>query len=343
MSLSDSKERKKEQKLAAKNAKKGQYAAGGTFPPEPPARPWYGDPNWVKVAVSIAALLVASGTLYHQLSRPSSTGATVAGQVEQEAAASSSVSVGQESGGEHDTIAEVVALRPALPRHGLEYEELVTGGGDPDAPLPLIIAAHGLGDRPDRFKKLFLELPFAARVIVPRAPGEYHKGYTWFATEFAEGRVKSMDYEDMRDSAQRLAWLAEDLAAQWPTVGKPVITGFSQGGMLSFVVAASYPESVVGAIPMSGIWPQEMRPEGPLKHTVPLPQVVALHGQEDLRVPFAAAKESVEALKELGVDARLQSYTYLTHRISAEMRASLFLWLERLLAGNEVAYLTSAM
>jgi phospholipase/carboxylesterase len=343
MSSSESKQNEKAQKIAVKRARNGLHSAGGTFPPEPPPRPWYGDPNWVKVAVSIAALLVAGAALYHHLSQPPSSAEEVVGLVGQTESGSDRSSAGQVSVDDARATADVVPLHKPLPKHGLEYEELVTGGGDPDSPLPLIIAAHGLGDRPDRFKKLFLRLPFAARVIVPRAPGDYHEGYTWFATEIEDGHVKRLDYATMADSAQRLAWLAEALVIQWPTAGKPVITGFSQGGILSFVVAASHPDLVAAAIPMSGLWPVEMRPSGPFEAAGSMPVVVALHGEEDGLVPFDSAHESVEAMKALGMDARMEPYPDVAHRISGEMRLRLYELLQELLAGSEVAYLTSAM
>jgi phospholipase/carboxylesterase len=343
MSLGDSKQSKKTQKLAVKTSRKGLHGAGGTFPPEPSPRPWNGGPIWLKAAVSVAALLVAGAALYHLVLQPSLSSVEESRLLDQSESGSASSSAGQVAVGDAEAMADVVALHKPLPKHGLEYEELVTGGGDPDSPLPLIIAAHGLGDRPDRFKKLFLGLPFAARVIVPRAPGDYHQGYTWFATEIEDGQVKRLDYAAMRESAQRLAWLAEALAIQWPTAGKPVITGFSQGGILSFVVAASHPEAVSAAIPMSGLWPREMRPSGPLEAAGSRPVVVALHGEEDSLVLFDDAHESVEAMKALGINARMDPYPDVAHRISAEMRLRLYELLQEFLVGSEVAYLTSAM
>ncbi len=336
MSLADGKQQKKAMKLAAQMARKRGHSAGGTLPPGAPPGRWYGDPSWIKVAVSVGALLVAAAMLYYQVAVRPTPAAEQSSPSGGQTAGSSLAAVG-------DVGKEVVELRPSLPAHGLHYEELITAGGDPASALPMVIAVHGLGDRPDRFKKLLAQLPFPARIIVPRAPGDYHQGYTWFPTQIEDGHVTRLDHGVMRNSAQRLAWLAEAMTIKWPAAGRPVITGFSQGGILSFVVAANHPDVVVAAIPMSGLWPQELRPRGPFPPGIKLPVLVALHGADDGLVPNAGAVESVAAMKALGMDATIESFPDVAHRVSAEMRKRLFELLRLYLVGSEVAYLTSAM
>ena len=74
-----------------------------------------------------------------------------------------------------------------------------------------------------------------------------------------------------------------------------------------------------------------------------MPAVVALHGKDDTLVPYAKAEDSVRALGELGVDARLEGFPDVGHRVSAEMRLRLFRLLGELLAQPALSYLTSAM
>jgi phospholipase/carboxylesterase len=215
---------------------------------------------------------------------------------------------------------------PSWPPHDLDVVELVTGDGDPTAALPVIIAVHGLGDRPEAFVRLFQGIQVPVRIIAPRGPQSYHQGYSWFSTTIQGGRVVHWDASDMADSAQRLAWLAQELADRWPTAGKPVMTGFSQGGILAFVVAANHPDVISEAIPVSGLWPLELRHAGQ-KQTVRLPRVVALHGEEDQLVNYDLAVESVAALQELGYPASMESFPGVGHGIAPSMRVRLMTYL----------------
>ena len=150
----------------------------------------------------------------------------------------------------------------------------------------------------------------------------YGRGASWFTLASPpDDRMRA----ELDESADRLAALAAHLRARWPQSRAVVITGFSQGGMLSFAVATRHPEAVAAAVPIAGALPQ------PLALPARLPPVRALHGEADRRIPFAAGQATVEALAARG-DARLQAFPGVGHAIPAPMRAALFATLEALLA-----------
>ena len=221
----------------------------------------------------------------------------------------------------HGTIGEG---QPAPPAHNLEYEEFVTGGAAPGDKLPMVIAVHGLGDNPDRFSKLFIHYATPYRVIVPRGPTSHGRdGYSWFDTSIDKGRVTYINTQEVKDSARRLAALADDLSAVRPTRGKPVVMGFSQGGMLSYAVAVFHPDSISMAIPIGGAIMSEILP-GKRADDAPNPPIVALHGERDRLVQFVLAEKTVEHLQKMGYGARLSAYETVEHRLSFEMRRELF-------------------
>jgi len=205
----------------------------------------------------------------------------------------------------------------------LEFKEFVTGGAAENELLPMVVALHGLGDTPKRFRNLFLGVDQPMRVILPQAPKRYSSGYSWFDTEIKRGKVRKVALEQIEESARRVAELATELAKKRPTSGKPAITGFSQGGMLSFMVAVYHPDTISLAVPIGGLIPEKLWPAGEVKEG-PLPRIVALHGKDDRLVPFSKAKATVEHLAKLGHDARLEQYEHVAHRLSYEMRARLF-------------------
>jgi phospholipase/carboxylesterase len=202
---------------------------------------------------------------------------------------------------------------------GIRYLERLTGGAVAGERVPLIVAVHGLGDRPESFVQLFATFGAKARLVVPY--GEpWRDGYSWFPpgslddpTKLAEGTARAAD---------RLAAMIEALARAWPPAGKAIVTGFSQGGMLSFTLAARHPEVVGAAFPVSGLIAPSLVPA-----SVPMaavsPPIVAFHGDADERVPIARARESVERLRAIGMDARLIEQPGVGHTIPPPMRAAL--------------------
>ncbi len=193
---------------------------------------------------------------------------------------------------------------------GLRFLERVTGGASASDPLPLVVAIHGRGGRPEMFGQVLSTLSVRARVILPYAPEPYLSGYTWFPDwnndeEFADGTRKAAD---------RLATMIGELSTRRPTVGKPIVTGFSQGGMLSFTLVALHPEVVGEAFPIGGLLARPLWP-ATWPANRPKPLVHAFHGTADDVVPVDGARGIVHQLVGLGFSAELTEYPGVRHRV----------------------------
>lgn len=195
-----------------------------------------------------------------------------------------------------------------------------SGGARAEDTLPVIVAVHGLGDRPDNFAQLFKGFPRRAHFIFPAGGLPWSDGFAWWpiSGHIDENTVTA----GLSAAAARLAggvrkWGNDHVA------GKPIITGFSQGGMLSFALAAGYPREIGEAVPVSGLLTSAMIPAA-WPAGEPRPRILALHGDADTRVPYAIAQKSVTALRALGFEVELKSYPQVAHTISPEMRRDLF-------------------
>lgn len=202
----------------------------------------------------------------------------------------------------------------------LQYVELLTGGAKATEALPLVIAIHGLGDRPEHFRRLVADLPVPARVIVPRAPDPRGGGYSWFPVR-AKGSDPMKLSAGISKSGDRIAALVATVTRERPTAGRPVVLGFSQGGMLTFYLATHHPALFGAAIPVGGWLPPPLVPDG----TAPkgAPRIVALHGQEDPLLLIGPTRKGVDTLKEKGWDVSLHEYPGVGHAIPPDMRAEL--------------------
>lgn len=214
------------------------------------------------------------------------------------------------------------AAEPATP--ALEHVLLLTGGAKATDPLPLVVAIHGLGDRPEAFAGLVRDLGVPARVVVPRAPDPWGKGWSWFPVR-ATGATPEVRLGAIVRSADRIAALVASLRAAHPTKGRAIVLGFSQGGILSFVLAVRHPDAFALAVPLSGWLPPELVPASrpPARAPPRLPAIIALHGEADTVLPVAPARASVEALKKAGWPAELRTWPSVGHSVPPPIRSTL--------------------
>jgi phospholipase/carboxylesterase len=202
---------------------------------------------------------------------------------------------------------------------GVRYLERLTGGATAGERVPLIVAIHGLGDRPESFVQLFATFGAKARLVVPY--GEpWRDGYSWFSPGSLDDAAKLA--EGTSRAADRLAAMIDALSRAWSPAGKPIVTGFSQGGMLTFTLAARHPEVVGAAFPVGGLIAPSLLPAS-LPMASASPPIVAFHGEADARVPVARARETVARMRAIGMNARLVEYPGVGHAIPPPMRAEL--------------------
>ncbi|HXC52553.1 MAG TPA: alpha/beta fold hydrolase [Candidatus Limnocylindrales bacterium] len=206
---------------------------------------------------------------------------------------------------------------------GLQYLEVLTGGAATADPVPIVVAMHGLGDHPETFRLLLDDLPAKARVIFPRGPMPHgDDGFSWFDFQPDDDEGQAALGDGIKAAAERITQLVESLKKQRGGPGRVVVCGFSQGGILSFEMAALHPDLIAEAIPVSGYLPSPLWPAERPK-TRPLPKIIALHGEADRLIPLQWANWTVEALRSNGYDISLRSWPKVSHALSPEMRATL--------------------
>jgi phospholipase/carboxylesterase len=207
-----------------------------------------------------------------------------------------------------------------LPRVGeIHYLELVTANADPESPLPMIVAIHGLGDSPQGFRTLLEQFDRPARVILPRALDAHDEGWSWFPIRARDRDIDALA-RGIDHAADVLAPAIAQLTRQRPTIGKPIVTGFSQGGMLSFALAVEHGELFTAALPIGGWLPD---PLWPTSANASAPPILAFHGDADAAVRYEPTKLCVEQLRGLGYRAELRTYVGVGHMISPDIHADL--------------------
>ncbi|MEE2786383.1 MAG: dienelactone hydrolase family protein [Myxococcota bacterium] len=220
----------------------------------------------------------------------------------------------------------VIGLAYASPAWGqsgietfLEYEEVITGGAQPSDPLPMVVALHGYGDTPSNFARLWRAFPKPARFVVLRAPQVKGRGFSWFRI------VRPIDFSDHPTSheilnvAVAIVNTVHLVSRTRPTVGKPVVTGFSQGGILSLTLALHYPDVFAAALPIAGTVPRRF--QAVIEPPAP---VYAFHGTADRVVSLSSLNQGKAAFSAGGRPINVKTYRDVRHRVTPEMRRDIY-------------------
>lgn len=209
------------------------------------------------------------------------------------------------------------AIAPPSPTDSMEpslaYIERVTGGADPNDALPMIVALHGMGDRPEgAWATMYSQLTLRARVILPRAPTPYGNGASWFTFRSGQRDDTTMAPQIAR-AADRIDALVMRLVGSRPTQGKALVVGFSQGGVLAYALALRHGPHYAAVIPMAGFVPPSLVSRG---SCATAPQMRALHGLTDDVIPIEWERESMRALDSARCMMTLSAIPELGHTSS---------------------------
>ncbi len=212
---------------------------------------------------------------------------------------------------------------------GVTFLEVVIGTDEVDAQLPLVVAIHGLGDAPRRPDAMWRHRARPYRMILPRGPLEFGNGYAWSPTRVGDGRPAELAV-DIENAVTSLAQFLPVLRAARPTRGSVIITGFSQGGIVTLALATHRPDLVGFAMPLAAWLPPALEP-GQANGTL---MIHALHPHDDERIPLGPSIELYERLQRAG-----WNLTYVvvpgTHRVTAAVEAFVAEELDRALIARD--------
>lgn len=202
---------------------------------------------------------------------------------------------------------------PRTTQHdGVEMIELFPR--DADESSPLIVAIHGMGGRPEHWVPDWKEFPGKAQIALPRAFDAHGQGFSWF--QFKDGMTDEQFGAEVGASEARLWKGIAHLAGK----RRVIVTGFSQGGILSFAIAARHADAVIRAFPVAGSCPGPILPKDKAR-SAPLS---AFHGTTDTVLNIKWGREAVKAFKDQGNDAELKEYEGVGHTLTAQMRADVW-------------------
>ncbi len=175
---------------------------------------------------------------------------------------------------------------------------------------PLILLLHGYGSNEEDLFSFATELPEEYYIISARAPYDLQYGsYAWYAINFDADQNKFSDHEQAKVSRDIIAGFIDELVANYPIDETQIaLVGFSQGSILSYAVALSYPEKVQKVVAMSGYLNLEIVAEDYLKNNFTNLKIFASHGTVDQVIPVEWARKTPAILENLGINLTYKEY-----------------------------------
>lgn len=195
---------------------------------------------------------------------------------------------------------------------------------------PLLLLLHGYGSNEEDLFSFASELPDEYYVISARAPYDMMYGsYAWYAINFDADENKFSDLNQARTSRDVIANFIDELIAAYPIDAQQVtLIGFSQGTILSYAVALSYPQKVQRVVAISGYLNTEIATENYAQNDFKNLKIFASHGTVDQVIPVDWARKAKPALEALGIETTYKEYP-IGHGVSPQNFYDFKSWLEQ--------------
>ncbi len=195
---------------------------------------------------------------------------------------------------------------------------------------PLLLLLHGYGSNEEDLFSFASEIPDHYFVVSARAPYDMQYGsYAWYAINFDADENKFSDLEQAKTSRDLVANFIDELTANYAIDENNVtLVGFSQGTILSYAIALSYPEKVKRIVAMSGYLNQEMLVDDYLKNNLSNLKFFISHGTVDQVVPVEWGRKAKPFLNNLGIESVYKEYP-IGHGISPQNFHDFKEWLNK--------------
>ncbi|SDE62572.1 phospholipase/carboxylesterase [Pricia antarctica] len=169
---------------------------------------------------------------------------------------------------------------------------------------PVLFMLHGYGSNEEDLFSFAPELPMELCIISVRAPYPMEPfGNAWYAINFDAQQGKWSDDEQAVLSREKIVkFIAEACKVYGLDDERITLLGFSQGTILSYAVALSYPEKIKNLIALSGYINENILVDGYAGKNHQNLNLYASHGQVDQVIPPEWAQKASPFLNTLGID-----------------------------------------
>ena len=196
--------------------------------------------------------------------------------------------------------------------------------------IPALFMFHGYGSNEEDLFSFASELPEELMVFSVKAPYDLEPfEHAWYAISFDAEQGKWSDDEQAKESREKIvAFIDEAIEAYDLDEDNISLLGFSQGTILSYSVALSYPEKIKNVVALSGYINENILVEDYGQKDHSKLSFYASHGQVDQVIPLEWAQKSPEFLKSLNIPTTYEEFP-VGHGVSQQNFFSFKKWLQQ--------------
>lgn len=178
-----------------------------------------------------------------------------------------------------------------------------------DGKPPLLLLLHGYGSNAEDLFSFAPELPEHYFVISAQAPVAMQPyGNAWYHIHIDGDGVKSSDNKGAVVARDGIAQFIDEAVKAYDLDPYNVtLVGFSQGTILSYAVALTYPEKVKNVVGLSGYINEEiidLKSNAAYAHL----NIYNSHGNVDQVIPIDAARKTPGFLANVGIESTLSEF-----------------------------------
>ncbi|NQY05551.1 MAG: alpha/beta fold hydrolase [Flavobacteriaceae bacterium] len=184
----------------------------------------------------------------------------------------------------------------------LSLYHLVREPGVTSKKAPALILLHGYGSNEEDLFSFASELPEEYFVISVRAPYDLQPyGHAWYDIHFTMDNEKFSDNEQAVASRDIIAQFIDQACEAYPIDKNKInLLGFSQGCILSYAIALTYPEKVRNIVALSGYINEDIIGDTKDKDYSHLDFYIS-HGSVDQVIPVQWAQKAPEYLMQFNI------------------------------------------
>jgi len=202
----------------------------------------------------------------------------------------------------------------------LSLEHLIRPSKLTEGKPPVLFMFHGYGSNEEDLFSFAPELQEELCIISVRAPYAMEPfGNAWYAINF--------DAQQGKSSREKIVeFINEACKTYGLDENRITLLGFSQGTILSYAVALSYPEKIRNVVALSGYINEGILKDDYAKKNHKSLKIYASHGQVDQVIPPEWAQRAPNFLENLGVEHIYEEFP-VGHGVSPQNFVAFKKWL----------------
>ena len=195
---------------------------------------------------------------------------------------------------------------------------------------PVLIMLHGYGSNENDLFSFASELPDELFIISVKAPYAMPpSGNAWYAIHWDGANGKFSDDEQAIESRELIKNFIHEVQQNYPVdPDNLTLLGFSQGSILSYAVALSYPEMVNNVVALSGYINQNIIKPGFESNDFSTLSFYGSHGSQDQVIPVNWARKSKPFLDHLIIENTYSEFP-VGHGVAPQNLYEVLEWLQK--------------